>query len=122
MCDLTTLLIFDASQWHRIMLSVDNGVGGFFRVYVDGVLFLDAAGQGRDGGFSLYTDQFNLFADNDWEDAWGLVSTAAVWDHVLTSDEIAGMGSNTTALTIPEPATMSLLAIGGLALLRRNRR
>jgi len=51
-----------------------------------------------------------------------MVSTAAVWDHALTTDEVAGMGSTTTALTIPEPATMSILAIGGLALLRRNRK
>jgi len=113
-------LTYDASAWHRIVLSVDNG--NFFRAYVDGVLFLDGAGQDIDGRFSLYTEKFHLFADDSWEDAWGLVSTVATWDHALTTAEIAGMGSTSTALTIPEPATMSLLAIGGLALLRRNRR
>lgn len=83
----------------------------------------DGAGQDVDGRFSLYTDRVNFFADNDWEDAWGLVGNVAVWDHALTSDEIAAMGSTTTPLVFtPEPATMSLLAIGGLALLRRNRK
>jgi len=120
-------MAFDPGQWHRIMWSVDNGdadgVGGFFRVYVDGVLFLDGAGQGMDGRMSLYPDQFELFADNDWEDQWGLVSTVATWDHALTSSQIAAMGDVTTPLiATPEPATMSLLALGGLALLRRRSR
>lgn len=125
-------MTFDASKWHRIVWSVDNGddsgVGGFFRVYIDGTLYLDGAGQGRDGRFSLYTDRFNLFADNDGEDMWGLVGTAATWDHALTSAEIAGMGgwiggSDTpTPLVIPEPTTLSLLALGGLVLVRRIRR
>lgn len=112
---------FDASQWHRIMWSVDNS--NFFRVYVDGTLFLDAPGQGVDGRFSL-DPTFLLFADNDWEDAWGLVATAAVWDHALTSAEVAGMGSTTTPLIAPEPASMSLLLVLGglLGLTRRNRK
>jgi len=113
-------LTYDASQWHRIVLSVD--LGNFFRVYVDGDLFLDGASQDIDGRFALYVEKFHLFADNSWEDPWGMVSTVAVWDHALTTDEVAGMGSTATALVIPEPATMSILAIGGLALLRRNRR
>jgi len=123
---------FDAGKWHRIVWSIDNGAddgsGGFFRVYIDGTLFLDGAGQGRDGRFSLYPDQFELFADNDWEEGWGLVGTAATWGRALSTDEVAAMGGwlngsdVPTPLIIPEPATMSLLALGGLALLRRNRK
>jgi hypothetical protein len=116
---------FNPSTWHRIVWSVDNS--SFFKVYVDGQLFLNGAGQGTDGRFSLYPDRFNLFADDSWEDQWGLVGTAATWDRALTGDEIAGMGgwiagaAEATPLTVPEPGTLSLLALGGLALLRRNR-
>jgi hypothetical protein len=81
---------FDASKWHRIVWSVDNG--NFFRVYVDGVLFLDGPGQAIDGRFSLYPDRFNLFADNSWDDAWGLVGNVMTWNRALTSAEIEGMG------------------------------
>jgi len=117
---------YDASTWHRIVWSIDNG--NFFRVYVDGTLFLDGTPQPVDGRFSLYPDRFNLFADNAWYDQWGLVGTVATWNRALTTDEVAGMGgwiggsSTPTPLVVPEPATMWLLALGGLALLRRNRK
>jgi hypothetical protein len=115
-------LTYNPNQWHRIMWSVDNG--SFFRVYVDGTLFLDAAGQPVDGRFSLGSN-FHLFADNDWEDQWGIVSTAAVWDHALTTEEVAGMGSTATPLTlaVPEPTATSLLALAGLVgLIKRTRK
>lgn len=114
-------LTYDPALWHRITWSIDNG--NFFRVYVDGTLFLDAAGQAVDGRFSLNPD-FHLFADNDWEDQWGIVSTVMVWDHALTSPEVAAMGDTSTALSfVPEPTTFSLAALGGLMLLlRRNRK
>jgi len=118
-------LTYDASKWHRIVWSIDNS--SFFRVYVDGVLFLDAAGQGVDGRFSLYPDHFHLFADNSWEDAWGLVGTVATWNRALSSAEVAGMGgwidgaAEPTPLIFPEPTTLVLLALGGLVSLRRRR-
>ena len=43
------------------------------------------------------------------------------FDFALHYDNIGGIGSLTIE-AIPEPATMSLLAIGGLALLRQRRR
>lgn len=117
-------LTYDASKWHRIVWSIDNG--SFFRVYVDGVLFLDGTPQPIDGRFSLYPDRFHLFADDIWEDGCGLVGTVAVWNRALTSAEVAGMGGwidgadMPTPLEIPEPATLGLL-LGGLPLLRRRR-
>jgi hypothetical protein len=118
-------LTFDSSTWHRIVWSVNNG--NFFRVYIDGTLFLDAAGQTVDGRFSL-DPTFLLFADNDGEDAWGLVGTAAVWNRALTSQEVAGMGGwvdNSgvpTPLTVPEPTALALVLGGMLCLIKRNRK
>jgi hypothetical protein len=121
-------MTFDASKWHRIVWSVDNG--NFFKVYVDGTLFLDGAGQTVDGRWSLELDRFNLFADDSWEDAWCFGGTVAVWDRPLTGDEVAGMGgwigdsATPTELTmVPEPTTLSLLAMGALlGLIRRIRK
>lgn len=113
-------LTFDPSTWHRIVWSVQND--SFFRVYIDGTLFLDSGAQGVDGRYSL-NPTFYLFADNDWEDAWGLVGTVAVWDHALTGAEITEMGgwvdgaATPTPLTlVPEPTALSFLATGALLL------
>jgi hypothetical protein len=96
---------FDASKWHRIVWSVDNG--NFFRVYVDGTLFLDGTNQPVDGRFSLYPDQFNLFADDNWQDKWGFVDTVMTWNRALTGDEIAGMGGWTNGAETPTPLLFS---------------
>lgn len=96
---------FDASTWHRIVWSVSNG--NFFRVYVDGTLFLDGAGQPVDGRFALYPDRFNLFADDSWQDMWGLVGTVMTWNRALTTEEIAGMGGWIGANTTPTPLLFS---------------
>jgi len=92
---------FDATKWHRIVWSVDNG--NFFRVYVDGTLVLDAPGQAIDGRWSLELDRFHLFADNNFEDAWCFAGTVAVWNRPLTDVEIAGMGGWIGGAASPTP-------------------
>ncbi|OHB53860.1 MAG: hypothetical protein A2Y10_00315 [Planctomycetes bacterium GWF2_41_51] len=117
---------FNATQWHRYMISVDNG--NFFRVYVDGVLLLDGTAQGVDGTYSLYIDRFHLL-EGDWNwgnDRWGYISTIATWGRALSTSEIGAMGgwiggaATPTALIVPEPATLAILALGGLLLRRKK--
>ncbi len=122
---------YDPSQWHRIVWSVDNG--NFFRAYIDGVLFLDGAGQPIDGRWALGS-VFHLLTDNDFEDDWGLLSTVMTWDRALTSAQIAAMGSFTdpnngnfpTPLVlpepIPEPSSAILIGLGLTSLLAVRRR
>jgi len=120
---------FNATNWHRVVIAADNA--SFFRVYLDGTLFLDAPGLGVDGRYSLYTDRFHLFA-GDWNwgnQKWGYCSTIATWNRALSSTEIANMGGwiggasmPTPLRLVPEPATMSLLTLGGLLALRRSRK
>jgi len=111
-------MTFDATKWHRIALSVDNG--NFFRAYVDGTLFLDGPGQSIDGRFSLELDRFHLFADDNWEDKWILCGTVATWGRALTSEEIAQMGgwlggsATPTELIIPIPEPGCLTAMAAL--------
>jgi len=94
-------ITFDATKWHRIVWSVDNG--NFFRVYVDGTLILDGPGQAIDGRWALELDRFHLFADDNWEDAWCLAGTAAVWNRPLTDAEVAGMGGWIGEAASPTP-------------------
>jgi hypothetical protein len=83
-------LTFDASKFHRIVWSINNG--NWFRVYVDGTNYIDAAGQEVDGRFSVDPDRINLFADDSWQDPWGMVATVMTWNRALTPAEVAGMG------------------------------
>jgi hypothetical protein len=109
---------FDATKWHRIVWSVDNG--NFFNIYVDGEEFLAGAGQSIDGRFALELDRFNLFADDSWEDAWVLAGTVGVWNRALTGSEVAGMGGwiggaatpTPLIVPVPEPGTLALLVAG----------
>ncbi len=99
---------FDGNdRWHRIVWSVDNGVDSFFRVYVDGTLFLDGTPQTVDGRFSLYPDRFNLFADDSWDDLWGYVGTVMTWNRALTTEEIAAMGGWIGGAAAPTPLVYS---------------
>jgi len=50
------------------------------------------------------------------EEYQGMLDDVYIYDHVLTRAEIQGIQG------IPEPATIALLGLGGLALLRRKRR
>ena len=99
--------------WHHIAYVGDSTS---VRIYIDGEL------KGTDtstptttfngpleiGGTSRYT-----------EDTTGLMSDVAIWNEALTLDRIQALAAGGP---VPEPATMALLGIGGLLVLRRRRR
>lgn len=80
-----------ANTWYRMLVVVKNGA--FFKVYINGELWLDAAGQEVDGRFALANDLL-LFADNDGEDGSILCSEVSIWEVALTDTEIADLGGN----------------------------
>ncbi|MCK5271241.1 MAG: PEP-CTERM sorting domain-containing protein [Sedimentisphaerales bacterium] len=49
------------------------------------------------------------------------IGVPVYWDGAVTTEDLGALGSSITIYQIPEPMTMSLLALGGLGLLRRRR-
>lgn len=82
--------------WYRLVLSVKNGDDGFFRIYVDGNLWVDAPGRTIDERYAL-GDTLLIFADNDEEDNEINCSELAIWDVALTDEQVAELGNATTS-------------------------
>jgi len=91
-------------QWYRMVVTVRNGE--FFRVYMDGVLWLEGAVQPVDGRFAL-DNTLLLFADNDGDDGMIDCSEAGIWDTALTPDQVAKLGDVTTVVTGIAPKQIS---------------
>jgi hypothetical protein len=85
-------------SWLRVVVSVDNP--DFYRIYVDGVQWLEGKVQAIDGRFSL-DPTLLIFADEDGEDYPKYCSTLAMWNRPLTGAEIASMGNAYTVI-VPE--------------------
>jgi hypothetical protein len=83
-----------ADTWYRMIVTVKNDE--FFKVYVNGILWLDAVGQGIDGRWGL-SDVLLLFADNDGDDGIIKCSEVGIWDIVLDADQVTGLGNATGA-------------------------
>jgi len=80
------------TTWYRMVVVVDNGTR--HDLYIDGVEIFKGNEQGIDGRFSL-ADTILLFAagnNQDGDDATINVSTVAIWDVPLSSNEIFTLG------------------------------
>jgi hypothetical protein len=86
-------LAIESDTWYRMVISVMNGE--FFRVYLNGVLWLDAPGQETDGRFAL-DDVLLIFADDDGDDGEILCSELSIWEVALTEDEVITLGGDPT--------------------------
>lgn len=80
---------FVENMWSRVVVTVKNGT--FYKIYVNGNLWLDGAGQDIDGRDALASTLL-LFADEDGEDNTMLCAEAAIWDVALTADEVSRLG------------------------------
>lgn len=106
-----------SGQWYHVAGVWDrNGGANNLKIYVDGQLKgqttvnadMDAATVNASIGRVYYPGINQYFA--------GLIDNVMIFNEALSADDI------TAVAHIPEPATITLLATGGLALIRRRRR
>jgi hypothetical protein len=88
-----------ANTWYRMVISVKND--NFFKIYINGELWLDGAGQPLDGRYGIEPTLI-LFGDNDGDDGVIVCSEVAIWDVALTSDEAALLGGVPTNMGLSE--------------------
>ena len=65
---------------------------------------------------------FSFHDGNSSHDFNGMVSEVLIFDHLLDASARSTVESYIVSKTVPEPATMSLLALGGVAMLRRRKK
>jgi predicted phosphodiesterase len=86
-----------SETWKRVVISVSNG--SFYRIYVDGVKWLEGTVQAVDGRYGLESTLL-LFADENGEDNPIHCTTAAIWGQALTDTQISSLGSASNPITI----------------------
>ena len=103
--------------FHHVVM-VNDAVADVFKIYVDGNLQVTSGSVGLtskvDGVFLLGRQPGNSNM------AIGLLDEVAFFNKAISSDDVAWLRSNSVA-AIPEPATLCLLALGGLSMAKCRR-
>ena len=125
--------VVDDGGWHHVVAISEHGVST--RLWVDGGLVVTGGAPNiQDNGHNNEPNVPHALAignnidrlNRGWE---GEIDDVAIWDRPLTDDEIGliwagGQGESIDVLTIPEPSSLILAALGlfSLALCRWRRR
>jgi hypothetical protein len=128
--DLPSTTISDVSDFIQIVVAVEGGNGA--NLYVNTISSLDPAlpaamstdlrdglGGGDNAGLGNVASRVGGYVPDVTENVFeGQIAMFRIYDDELSSAEVAAAYN---AMLVPEPTTMGLLAMGGLAFLRRRR-
>lgn len=108
------------TAWTRLVITVDlNLAGGDVKAYVNGSLFnVHSSDQTLTGTYAL-DPTILFFSDNDGENLPLNVGKLAIYDGVLTADEITSLGGAGAA--VPESSSVALGSLAALFAFRRRR-
>jgi len=117
-----------AGTWLHMVLTFDSAAAGSeqLRMYVDSVLQGDVQSIGGDNDPYIFTNNWLIGTEQtDSRFFDGAIDDVRIYDHELSPAEISALFSDGPLYReapIPEPTSMTLLALGAIGLLRRRRR
>lgn len=110
--------IIEEGTWYRMLVTVRNGE--FYKLYIDGELWVDGAGQEIDSRDAL-AETMLIFADNDGEDETIDCSELSIWDVALTAEEVTELG-NVSTVRVGLPPVFTVKKDTGIHQLSSNSR